>query len=133
MPEATIYYDGLCRVCSFEIDHYKTMRGADLIKFVDITSANFNPANENLDPFKIHEEIHAKDSAGRVYIGVEAFILIWSKLPAMRWLSRLAKRPSVNSLLRLGYRGFVKVRPFLPRKSCEDSPYCVTDKAAEKK
>ena len=132
MPEATVYYDGLCRVCSFEINHYRTMRGAETISFVDITSSDFDAAKEQLDPLKIHEEIHAKDSAGRMHLGVDAFILIWSKLPALVWLSRIAKGGTMNSLLRLGYRGFVKIRPYLPRKSCEDSPYCAVEKATEK-
>lgn len=124
MSQVFVYYDGLCRVCSAEINHYKTMRGAESISFVDITRADFDAEKEQLDPQKIHEEIHARDSSGNLHIGVDAFILIWSKLPALTWLSKLANRKTVNSLLRLGYRGFVKLRPYLPRKICEDSPFC---------
>ena len=124
MKQMTIFYDGLCRVCSAEMDHYKTMRGADQIRFADITSADFDANAEKLDPFKIHREIHAKDAAGRVYVGVEAFILIWSHLPALHWLSRAAKKKPINFVLQIAYKLFVKVRPYLPRKSCEQSPYC---------
>lgn len=104
------------------------MRGSEDIVFIDITDADFDPRKEQLDPQQVHEEIHAKDSSGGVHIGVDAFVLIWSKLTAMVWLSKLAKRSSVNSLLRFGYKGFVKIRPYLPRKSCADSPYCPIEK-----
>ncbi len=124
LSNATIYYDGLCRVCSAEINHYKKMKGADLISFVDITRTDFDPVQENLDPQKIHQEMHAKDRDGNLFVGVDAFILIWSQLPSLVWLSRLAKNKGVNQILQWGYQGFVKIRPFLPRKSCEDSPYC---------
>jgi predicted DCC family thiol-disulfide oxidoreductase YuxK len=128
MANCFVYYDGLCRVCSAEINHYKRMRGADSISFVDITSPDFDPVAENLDPKKIHEEIHAKDQAGNLLVGVDAFILIWSQLPSLIWLSKLAKRSVVNAGLQFAYRGFVKIRPYLPRKSCESSPYCATKK-----
>lgn len=127
MTQAFVYYDGLCRVCSAEINHYKTMRGAEAISFIDITTTDFDPLRENLDPFKIHQEIHAKDSSGQLYVGVAAFILIWSKLPALAWLARLAKKTFPNKVLHWGYRGFVKIRPYLPRKSCEASMYCEID------
>lgn len=121
-----IFYDGLCRVCSAEIETYRKMKGSEAIQFVDITSPDFDSQKENLDPKLIHQELHAKDPSGATFVGVEAFILIWSQLPHLKWLSRLAKQKWLNAFLRLNYSVFVKVRPYLPRKSCETSPYCST-------
>lgn len=122
--QITVYYDGLCRVCSAEINHYKKMKGAASILFKDITSSDFNAAVENLDPQKIHRELHARDSQGNIVTGVDTFILIWSHLDRLHRLSRLAKKTWFNNFLKLNYAAFVKVRPYLPRKTCSDSPYC---------
>lgn len=120
----SLYYDGLCVVCSAEINHYKKMRGSESIRFVDITDAHFNAKAENLDPKKIHVELHAKDANGQMHVGVDAFILVWSRLEKLKWLSRLAQKSIAKAFLQLNYSLFVKIRPYLPRKSCETSPYC---------
>lgn len=124
LQKSKIFYDGLCRVCSAEINTYRKMEGASDIEFVDITSAEFDSKKENLDPHLVHQELHMKDENGQVHIGVEAFIVIWSKLPKLHWLSRLAQKKWMHSFLKLNYSAFVKIRPYLPRKSCETSPYC---------
>ena len=120
----TLYFDGLCVVCSAEINHYKKMKGSENIHFVDIADPSFNAKKENLDPQKINIELHAKDAHGKLHVGVDAFILIWSRLDKLNWLSRLAKNSVINKFLQLNYSLFVKIRPYLPRKSCETSPYC---------
>ena len=119
-----VFYDGLCVVCSSEINHYKKMKGSENILFVDITAPEFNPLTEGLDPQKVHEELHAKDSTGKLHVGVDTFILIWSKLDKLKWLSKAAQKTLLRKFLQLNYSVFVKVRPYLPRKSCETSPYC---------
>lgn len=125
-PTVRIYYDGLCPPCSREILHYRKMNGADKIGFVDITSPEFNAESEDLDPLKVHQVIHAKDAEGKVYLGVDAFILIWSQLKSLRWLAGWAQKKPIYEGLKLGYMGFAKVRPLLPRKKCQDSPFCET-------
>jgi predicted DCC family thiol-disulfide oxidoreductase YuxK len=121
-----VFYDGLCVVCSSEINHYKKMQGGDKIDFVDITSLDFNASVENLNPHSVHKELHAKDKDGKVYIGVDAFVLIWSQIDKLNWLSKMAQTWPIKKVLQLNYKLFVKVRPYLPRKSCEASPYCET-------
>lgn len=121
----TVYFDGICYLCSFEISHYRKMRGAQTIRFLDITSAEFNAALENVDPYKIHESLHVKDAQGVLYTGVDAFIEIWKEIPALNKWAKVAQINSVKSVLNVFYKGFAKVRPHLPRKSCEESPYCM--------
>lgn len=119
-----VFYDGLCVVCSAEINHYKKMKGHEKIAFIDITGPEFNAVQENLDPVKIHKHLHAKDADGKVYIGVDTFILIWSHLPKLNWLARLAEKSFAKKVLEFNYALFVRIRPYLPRRSCEQSPYC---------
>jgi predicted DCC family thiol-disulfide oxidoreductase YuxK len=121
-----VFYDGLCRVCSMEIEHYMRCDHGGNVVFVDITNPSFDPAKENLQPKNIHRHLHARDSVGNLFIGVDAFIEIWKRLPEYTWASRAASLNIIKALLKIGYEGFVRIRPFLPRKSnpCSESPYC---------
>lgn len=122
--EITLYYDGLCQLCSREIEHYRKMSGADHIIFVDITAANFDAVAEGLDPHKIHQSLHVKDAQGKTYLGVEAFIMVWSQLDSLKKIVPVVSLKPVKKVLEAGYFVFAKVRPLLPRKKCSDSPYC---------
>jgi predicted DCC family thiol-disulfide oxidoreductase YuxK len=121
-----VYYDGLCKVCSFEIEHYKKQKGAENINFVDITLADFNAEKEGLNPLLVHKYLHAKNEEGQIVSGVETFRLIWQNLPKYNWAFQFSKNKLVSSSLNLGYQFFVQVRPYLPRykDQCKDSPYC---------
>lgn len=121
-----VFYDGLCVLCSSEINQYKKMKGAENIRFIDITGLDFDAKKEGLDPFLVHKELHAKDENGRLVVGVDTFILIWSKIEKLKWLSIFAQKSLVKKTLQFNYNIFVKIRPYLPRKSCEASPYCET-------
>ncbi len=122
--KVTVYFDGLCHLCSREIRHYQTMKGADNLAFVDITGPSFNAAHEGLDPHEIHKNMHVRDREGKIHLGVGAFVCIWEQLPALRFLVPIARFYPVRVILNLLYKGFATVRPLLPRKSCETSPYC---------
>lgn len=121
-----VYYDGLCRVCSFEINHYKTKKGSDRIQFIDITRPDFDAKAEGVDPYLVHRYLHAKTSDGRLVSGVETFRLIWSRLPDYQWAYRASTNRLISAGLEAFYFVFVRVRPYLPRhrEACADSPYC---------
>jgi predicted DCC family thiol-disulfide oxidoreductase YuxK len=122
----TVYFDGLCRLCSAEIEHYRRQEGADKISFVDITAQNFDPLREGLDPHAVHKVLHVRSSAGEIKTGVDAFVEIWSTLPKFNWLGKVVGVKPVRWIAELGYIGFATLRPFLPRKKdpCAASPYC---------
>lgn len=123
-----VYYDGLCKVCSTEISHYKRQLGADGIDFIDICGVNFDAGKEQVDPVQVHKIMHARKSDGSLATRVDAFIEIWNVLPKYKWLAKLASRNFVRFGLDLSYSGFTKIRPWLPRYAagdeCKDSPYC---------
>jgi predicted DCC family thiol-disulfide oxidoreductase YuxK len=124
----TVYYDGLCKVCSKEINHYKRQEGADQIVFIDICSQSFDAKAEGLDPKKIHKVMHVRRADGSMATRVDAFVEIWKYLPKYRLLVRLAKNPLLKISLETGYTLFAAIRPILPRynnvNECSDSPYC---------
>lgn len=126
MQKLEVYYDGLCRLCSAEIEHYRACKHKGALLFVDITKPNFRAESLGLDPRKIHKHLHARTPDGTLYVGVDAFMEIWKRIPDYQWAAKIAKFPPVKGFLKLGYEGFVRIRPFLPKKKqlCSDSPYC---------
>jgi predicted DCC family thiol-disulfide oxidoreductase YuxK len=124
--QLTVYFDGLCHLCSREINHYRKNAFAERLRFVDITESQFNPTQEGVDPFAVHRSMHVKRPNGDIIDGVDAFIEIWRTLPGYLWLAQTVSLKPVHALAKLGYSVFAKIRPLLPRKSrdCEESPYC---------
>lgn len=123
-----VYYDGLCKVCSKEIGHYKKQSGSEHIEFIDICSAQFNADLEGLDPVQVHKVMHARREDGTIATRVDAFIEIWKVLPKYHRLAKLASMSFIKLGLEVGYSGFASIRTYLPRDSssedCKDSPYC---------
>lgn len=115
-----VFYDGLCPLCSREIDYYKKKDQSALIKWCDITEPGFDAQAENLDPTEVHRIFHVKNTAGEIITGVEAFVEIWRTLPELKNWARASQIPGVKPAMKLGYFVFAKVRPFLPRKTRPD-------------
>ena len=116
----TVYFDGLCPLCSREIDYYRTKAGADNVSWVDITSVGFDARAEGLDPDRVHAVFHVKTTTGTIVAGVEAFIEIWKVIPALNTWARLSELPGVKPAMRLGYTVFARIRPYLPRRKRDD-------------
>jgi predicted DCC family thiol-disulfide oxidoreductase YuxK len=129
IPMLQIYYDGLCPLCSREIDYYRTKSGAEKILWNDITAPNFDAQSEGLDPDEVHRSFHAKLPDGRVLRGVEAFVEIWKIIPSLSGLLKMSQIPGARPIMKIGYFIFARgIRPYLPRnsrpgESC-DGPEC---------
>jgi predicted DCC family thiol-disulfide oxidoreductase YuxK len=124
--KGAIYFDGLCLVCATEINHYRKLPGSDQFSFVDITAAGFKAEDHGIDPKLVHKVMHVRDTGGSLHQGVDAFRAIWRELPRYQFLYHLSENRAVRSVLNFGYKTFVIVRPYLPRKKadCSSSPYC---------
>ncbi len=132
MKKLTVYYDGLCQLCSREINHYKIQAGADLIDFIDITSASFDATTEGLDPIQAHRVMHVKTTTGELLTAVDAFIEIWKTLPKYKWAANIAQISIIKKVLLIAYYIFaIGIRPYLPKRKnndCSASPYCSVEK-----
>lgn len=109
----TVYHDGACPICSVEIGHYKTLAGADRIRFVDAASAAEDEFGVALDRDKALARFHARLADGRLVSGAEAFAELWQALPRYRRLGRIARLPVIRHGLELAYRLILPVRSVL--------------------
>lgn len=89
--KATVFYDGQCPLCSREINHYKSLRGADHLIWIDITQDHESMNSHGLQLANAMARLHVLGTAGEWHTGAWGFIELWSHLPGYRWLSRLLR------------------------------------------
>ncbi len=111
----TLFYDGLCPLCSREIAHYRRQVRDEPVAFIDITDPDFDAARHGLDPRRLHAVMHGR-LGDDIITGVDVFLALWEALPRYRWLARLGRLPGAHALLTVGYLVFARVRPYLPRR-----------------
>ena len=81
-----VYYNEKCSVCRLEIEHYKKQNNKE-IKWVDIhESSSVNSLNTHKR--ELVRRLHVQDNE-TVYIGVDAFKVLWSKMENYKFLARL--------------------------------------------
>ncbi|MGB7931110.1 MAG: DUF393 domain-containing protein [Gammaproteobacteria bacterium] len=109
-PRPTVFYDGACPLCSREIAHYRRIDDAARLQWVDAATEAGILAGHDLDPERAMTELHVLDDNGHWQRGVDAFLIIWSHLPAYRWLARLASALGLRTPLGFVYRHFAAWR-----------------------
>jgi predicted DCC family thiol-disulfide oxidoreductase YuxK len=110
--DLTVYYDGSCPLCRREIALYRDCRGAQTIAFVDVSEPGVVPGPD-LDRDAALARFHVRDGDGRLRSGAAGFAALWERLPAWRFLARLAAVPFVLPAMEAFYRLFLRVRPFM--------------------
>lgn len=116
--EKVIFYDGNCIVCDLEMGHYKKKAIKGELKFIDIHSPEFNNYKHLLSFHQANSKMHFL-KAGKLSLGVDAFIDIWTLLPQRRFkiLIKIVSLPLIRPLADLFYIIFAKIRPILPKKN----------------
>ena len=54
--------------------------------------------------------LHAMDQNGKIHVGVDAFILIWSQLSNWIWLGRIVSLPVIRPIINKLYVKFADIR-----------------------
>jgi predicted DCC family thiol-disulfide oxidoreductase YuxK len=120
-PTLTMYYDGLCPLCSREIAHYRGRTKDDpSVQYVDIADPAFDAAAHGLDAGRVHKAMHVK-VGDELHTGPDAFLAVWKRVRGFGWLARLVRLPVMYQLWWLGYHAFATVRPWLPRRKADCS------------
>jgi predicted DCC family thiol-disulfide oxidoreductase YuxK len=97
------YYNGACPICRFEIEHYKNGPDGGAVRWHDLGDDPEALAPLGIDRAAAKRRLHVRDEAGEMHSGVDAFILIWQRMPRYRWLGRLVGRQPVRPLAALLY------------------------------
>lgn len=114
-----IFYDGACIVCATEIRHYLRRDRDGRLIAIDISDPDFKPDEYRIPLSDFRYELHVIDGRGEIYRGVESFWAIWQAFPASSvygFLGTLVTSPVLNRVARMLYKGFARIRPYLPKR-----------------
>ena len=75
-----VYFDGNCGLCSKEINYYKKIDKKNIFEWVDIYTHDTDLEKLGITKSEALMELHALDENGKMYKGVDSFILIWKNL-----------------------------------------------------
>lgn len=95
-----VFYNNKCSICNIEINHYK--KKCNTIEWVDINKSNEIQNETSKYKNKLLRRIHVEKN-GKILIGIDAFIFIWSIIPQYKILSKLLKLPIIYHLAFIGY------------------------------
>ena len=82
-----VYFNDSCNICRMEINHYKKIANSDL-EWIDITNNYEAIKITSKSQKELLRRLHVIND-GEVIGGAKAFILIWSKIPKYKILSKI--------------------------------------------
>ena len=82
-----VFFNNSCSVCRLEINHYKKISDSNL-EWIDITNNNDALKITSKTQEELLRRLHVIDN-GKVVGGAKAFIIIWSKIPKYKFLSKI--------------------------------------------
>ena len=112
-----VFFDGACSLYRREIAHYRGLRGADSLNWIDITQSRALMVNYDLDPEIAMARFHVLDASGHWQTGAWGFAELWSHLPGYRWFAKALRTLHLLPILDRGYTLFARWRL---RHRCSD-------------
>lgn len=96
--DLTVLYNGACPICRREVDGYRRSAeaGGLPLAFEDLNHADLTAWGVGRD--EARRRLHLRRSDGTVLAGLPAFAALWDRLPHLRWLSWLVRRPLLRPL-----------------------------------
>ena len=82
-----VYFNNSCNICRMEINHYKKIANTDL-EWIDITNNEDAVKITSKSQKELLRRLHVIVD-GEVVGGAKAFIIIWSKIPKYKFLSKI--------------------------------------------
>ena len=82
-----VYFNDSCNICRMEINHYKKIANSDL-EWIDITNNDEAIKITSKSQKELLRRLHVIND-GEVIGGARAFIIIWSKIPKYKILSKI--------------------------------------------
>ena len=101
-----VYYNAACPVCKAGIESQMDKMEACNVEWKDVHSNRqfANELNSNLE--QVRKRLHVIDQQGMLYIGFDAFLILWQHSPHETWKARLLGLPVIKSLGQFAYNLF---------------------------
>ena len=82
-----VFFNNSCSICRIEINHYKK-KSDNSLEWIDITNNEDALTLTSKSQVELLRRLHIIDN-GQVIGGAKAFLIIWSKIPRYRILSKI--------------------------------------------
>ena len=106
----TVLYDSLCPVCRREVGLLARFDRGGMLRLVDITSEEFDPADFGLTMEECIGAMHGFDPDGRPLEGMDTIRAMYAAV-GLGWLMAWTKLPLLSLVCDAGYRLFARWRP----------------------
>ena len=112
-----VFYNHSCNICRAEINHYKKIT-KDEFDFVDITDNYMAKVQTKSNDRQLLRRMHVMED-GKLFAGAKAFLIVWSKIPRYKILSKILGLPILFSIFSglyeiVAYFLFLKNKKQLP-------------------
>ena len=87
-----VYFNNSCSICRMEINHYKKFN--EKLGWIDVTNNKEAQKETAKSSAELIRRLHVEQD-GKIYQGIDAFLIVWSRLPKYRWLYKLVKTPGI--------------------------------------
>lgn len=111
----TVFHDGNCPVCRFDIENLRARNRDGRLRFVDIADAGFEPFRYGLTQRDFAAEIRAQCADGRMIAGVEVFYLAYRAV-GLGWIVAPVGRGVLRRAAEAAYRAFARKRGWIGRR-----------------
>ena len=95
-----VYFNNSCSVCRMEINHYKKFNKK--LGWIDVTNNKQAQKETAKSSAELIRRLHVEQD-GKIYQGIDAFLIVWSRLPKYRWLYKLVKTPGIYHASYIAY------------------------------
>jgi predicted DCC family thiol-disulfide oxidoreductase YuxK len=98
----TVIYNDTCPICAREVAGYKRMAAREDLPIAFSGLSEGDHARHGLTEESAARRFHVLQD-GQLVGGVDAFVLLWSQMPRLRWLARLVGAPVIRPLACMVY------------------------------
>ena len=96
-----VFFNNSCKICRAEINIYKKEKIENL-NWIDITKNKEAELATKKTDKELLRRLHVEQD-GVIYVGIDAFLLIWKNIPKYRLLYKFFKLPVIYQLFYVGY------------------------------
>ena len=119
-----VFFDGECPLCKHEINWLRKRDRKQLVAFIDIAAADFEPESYGKTMEQLMGQLHARTPDGDWLVGVEVFRRMYGAV-GLGFLASWTRWPVLRSIANATYAIFAKNRlRWTRRKTCDASGRC---------
>ncbi len=109
--KVTMFHDGECPLCNFEVDAMQKLDTKNAIRWVDITKEESALDEAGISYQQAMARIHVQDESQNMLTGVRGFMIVWKHLPYYRRVVPVIQHvPMLLPLMEGVYTLFAKYR-----------------------